>query len=74
MRWRWRTERALVLDKRFETRKGLIPLVGNAIEIMLHGVERARIENEAAFATGTNAVDHTGALEHAQMLGDGLAG
>ncbi len=74
MRWRWRTERALVLDKRFETRKGLIPLVGNAIEIMLHGVERTRIENELALATGTNAVDHTGALEHAQMLGDGLAG
>jgi hypothetical protein len=41
---------------------------------MLHGVKRARIENEAAFAAGTNAVDQAGALKHAQMLGDGLAG
>lgn len=74
MRWRWRIERALVLDKRLEACESLIPLARYAIEVMLHGVERTRIENELALATGTNAVDHTGALKHAQMLGDGLAG
>jgi len=64
----------LPLDERFETREGLIPLARNAIEVMLHGVKRARIENELALATRTNAVDHAGALEHAQVLGNGLAG
>jgi hypothetical protein len=40
---------------------------------MLHGVKRARIESETAFATGTNAMDEAGVLKHAQVLGDGLA-
>jgi len=66
--------RGLLLNKRLETREGLIPLVGDAVKILLHSVKRERIENEAAFATGTNAVDETSALEHAQVLGDGLAG
>ena len=66
--------RRLLLDKRLETREGLIPLVGNAVKILLHSVKRARIENEAAFAAATNAVDESSALEHAQVLGDGLAG
>lgn len=74
MRWRWRIKRTLVFDKRLEAREGLIPLARDAVEVMLHGVERTRIENELALATGTNAVDHTGALEHSEVLGDGLAG
>lgn len=72
--WRWRIERALVLDKRFETRQGLIPLARDTIEVMLHGMKRARIEHEPALATGTNAMDYARALKHAQVLGDGLAG
>lgn len=64
----------LPLDKRFKTGEGLIPLMGDAIEVMLHGMKRARIENEAAFATGANAVDEASVLKHAEVLGDGLAG
>jgi len=61
------------LDKGFEAEERSIPMVRDAIEISLHGVERAGIEREAVLAPGADAAHKAGALEHAQMLGDGLA-
>jgi len=52
----------------------LIPLLGNEIEVVLHFVQRLRIELELAFATGAEAMNDSGTFEDAKMLGNGLAG
>ncbi|SPE18176.1 hypothetical protein SBA5_140043 [Candidatus Sulfotelmatomonas gaucii] len=62
-----------ILHERFEPRQSLIPLVRDDVKILLHRMERARVKSEAAFAPGADTAHKAGALEHAQVLGDGLA-
>ena len=62
-----------VFDEGSEPGKSLIPLVGDAVEIIADLEDRLRVEREEAVAAGAHAANDTGALENAQMLGNGLA-
>src|SRR5579863_2117325 len=63
-----------LLEVRFEAREGLVPLLGHRGQVGLEALERLWIELEKALAAGVGTADDSGALEDAQVLGDGLAG
>ena len=58
---------------RLEARQRLVPLLGDGSQVGLEAFERLRIEREEAFAAGVGTANDSGALEDAQVLGDGLA-
>ena len=78
MRWttpaRIRSEDASVLYEGFEAAESLIPFGRDAVEIVQEFANRLRVQLKQAVAAGANAADDFGALEHAQMLCDGLPG
>jgi len=61
-----------VLDHRREARERIVPLPGYALKIGLSVHDRLRIEGEAVLATGFDGLHDARALEHAQVLVDGL--
>ena len=60
-------------DEQFQTGKGFVPLGRNRGEERSQVIEGTRIEDEAAFAASTRAVDDAGSLQHPKVLRDGLA-
>jgi len=63
----------LNFDEGLQASEGFVPLGGNGIEIMPQVVNRTGIEDEATLATGARTADDSRPLQHAQVLGDGLA-
>src|SRR4029077_14872184 len=53
-------------------RQGLVPLLRDLIEVVLHFLDRARLKLEEALASLAHVADDTCILEHSQMLGDRL--
>ena len=51
-----------------------VGLFGNQIEILLHRFNGMRIEFKQVLATCTGTENHSGMLQHPQMLGDRLPG
>src|ERR1700730_12538191 len=67
------TETQSILDERFQSRQGIVPLIGNAIEVRSGLLERLRPEREQALASDAYAMHDTGAFQHVKMLGDRLS-
>jgi hypothetical protein len=49
-------------------------LAGEGVEVVLEGLDGEGVELVEALAAGAGAADDVGALEDAEVLGDGLAG
>ena len=65
--------RVSILDERFQSCQGILPLVGNAFEVGLKVPERLRPELEQALAPDADAVHDPRVLQHAKMLRDRLS-
>lgn len=63
-----------IFDEGLESRERLIPLLGNAIQEILHFLQRLATELELAFAAGADAANNSNAFQDTKMFGDGLAG
>jgi len=61
-------------DEGAEAIEGGVPLAGQGVEIVFEGLDREGVEFVEALAAGVGAADDAGALEDAEVLGDGLAG
>ena len=61
-------------DEGLKTIKGGVPLVRDSFEELFHVEDWLGVEGDQAFTARTGDVDHAGALEDVEMLGDGLAG
>jgi hypothetical protein len=62
-----------ILHEGFESGQCLIPLLGYDLRVFSDLLDRSWIEFEQVFAAGPNAVNDFRALQHAKVLGDGLA-
>jgi hypothetical protein len=62
-----------VFDEGFETGEGVVPLGRDAVEVVAKFEDRLRVEFEEGVAAGAYRADDFGALEDAEVLGDGLA-
>ena len=58
----------------FEAVERVVPLGGDAVEVVAELVDGLGVELKEGMASGADAADNSGALEDAQVLGDGLAG
>jgi len=63
-----------VFDEGFEAEERLVPLAGDAVEVVAEFEDGLGFEFEEGMATGADAADDPGALENPQVFGDGLAG
>lgn len=61
-------------DEGPEACESVVPLRGDAIEVCAQLKNGRGIERVEPLAAGGRTTDHSGALENAQVLGDGLAG
>ena len=61
-----------VFDERLQPGQGLIPLLGNEIEVLPHLLNRRRVEFEQALPTCMDAMHDSDALQDSKMLGDCL--
>lgn len=65
--------RQLFFDERFESGERLIPLCGDAVEVIAECMDRLGVELEEGVTAGAERAHDASALEDAQVLGDGLA-
>jgi len=61
-------------DEGLQPGEGLIPLLGDEIEILLEAFDGTRIEFEEIFATGLEAANHSRAMQDTKMFADRLPG
>ena len=61
-------------DKGFQAGEGLVPLLGDEVEVFAERDDGFGVELEEVFAAGMNAANEAGGFENAKVLGDGLAG
>ena len=62
------------LDEGFEPVQGVIPLPGQALEVLVGIVEALRFELPDAFPPLAAAPDQAGLGQHVEVLGNGLPG
>lgn len=62
----------LAFDERLQPRQRTVPVFGNTVKICPRLIDRTRVEFKPAFAAATNVAYDARALQHSQMLRDGL--
>jgi len=60
-------------DKGFQAGEGLVPLLGDEVEIFAERNDGFGVELEEVFAAGMDAANEAGGFQNAKMLGNGLA-
>jgi hypothetical protein len=63
-----------MFDKGLKASEGVVPFGGDAVEVVAEIEDGSGVELKEAVAAGADGAHDAGALENAQMLGDGLAG